>query len=75
MRVHGLHDTQEVTECVLLICLETSAVTHFNKILSCRQPQQSVKIFQQTRLSSQDFNECMFYLSNIYIYVCVCVCV
>ena len=77
MRVYGLHDTQEVTESVFLICLEAFTVTNFNKILSGRRLNQNVKIFQQTQLSAQDFNECMFYLVYIYIYIymCVCVCV
>jgi len=56
MRVHGVHDTQEVTEYVFLIGLEAFTVINFNKILSDRWPHQSVKIFQQTRLSAQDFN-------------------
>jgi hypothetical protein len=56
MRVHGVHDTQEVTEYMFLIGLEAFTVINFNKILSGRWPHQSVKIFQQTWLSAQDFN-------------------
>jgi len=57
--------TQEVTKCVFLICLEAFMVTNLNKILSGRQPHQSVKIFQKAWLSAQDFNKSMFYLTII----------
>jgi len=55
--------TQEVKKCVFFISLEAFMVTNFNKIFSGRQPHQSVKIFQQTWLSAQDFNESKFYLA------------
>jgi len=57
--------TQEVTKCVFFISPEAFMMTNFNKILSGRQPHQSVKIFQQTQLSAQDFNESTFYLAII----------
>jgi len=59
------YTTQEVTKCVFLIHLEAFTVNNFNKILSGRKPHQSVKIFQQTWLSAQDFNDSMFYLAII----------